>query len=100
LEKRALFIFRTKHSIHVRYGNVQKFLLVFAACFFSKVYFVKKMDRLKKFILRFVVVPFTWIYHSKQKNPKIVYKKRVPTTYLSADFLIKTNKLGKRMSGS
>ena len=61
------------------------FMLVMAMCrnfflhlltvFSEKVSFVKTTYRLKKFIFRFVVVPFKWIYHSRQNILKLYTKK-------------------------
>lgn len=64
------------------------FMLVMAMCrnlylhllnvFSKKVSFVKTSYRLKKFIFRFVVVPFKWIKHSRQKILKLYTKKEYP----------------------
>lgn len=64
------------------------FLLVMAMCrnfflhlltvFSEKVSFVKTTFRLKKFIFRFVIVPFRWIRHSRQNILKLYTKKEYP----------------------
>lgn len=64
------------------------FMLVMAMCrnfflhlltvFSKKVSFVKTTYRLKKFIFRFVVVPFKWIRHSRQNILKLYTKKEYP----------------------
>ena len=64
------------------------FMLVMAMCrnfflhlltvFSEKVSFVKTTDRLKKFIFRFVVVPFKWIRRSRQNILKLYTKKEYP----------------------
>jgi hypothetical protein len=64
------------------------FMLVMAMCrnFFlhlltvlsEQVSFVKTTYRLKKFIFRFVVVPFKWIRHSRQNILKLYTKKEYP----------------------
>ena len=64
------------------------FMLVMAMCrnfflhlltvFSEKVSFVKTTYRLKKFIFRFVVVPFKWIRHSRQNILKLYTLKEYP----------------------
>ncbi len=64
------------------------FMLVMAMCrnfylhlirvFSKKVSFVKTTYRLKKFIFRFVIVPFKWIRQSRQKVLKLYTKKEYP----------------------
>ncbi len=64
------------------------FMLVMAMCrnfylylltvFSEKVSFVKTTYRLKKFIFRFVVVPFKWIRHARQNILKLYTKKEYP----------------------
>lgn len=64
------------------------FMLVMAMCrnfylhlltvFSAKVSFVKTTYRLKKFIFRFVIVPFKWIQHSRQKILKLYTQKEYP----------------------
>ena len=64
------------------------FMLVMAMCrnFYlhllnvlsEKTSFVKTSYRLKKFIFRFVIVPFKWIRKSRQKILKLYTKKEYP----------------------
>jgi hypothetical protein len=64
------------------------FMLVMAMCrnffvhlltvFSQKISFVKTTYRLKKFIFRFVVVPFKWIRHSRQNILKLYTQKEYP----------------------
>lgn len=64
------------------------FMLVMAMCrnfflhlltvFSKKVSFVKTTYRLKKFIFRFVIVPFKWIRHSRQNFLKLYTQKEYP----------------------
>ena len=64
------------------------FMLVIAMCrnfylhllsvFSEKVSFVKTTYRLKKFIFRFVIVPFKWIRKSRQNILKLYTKKKYP----------------------
>ena len=64
------------------------FMLIMAMCrnfflhlltvFSKQVSFVKTTHRLKKFIFRFVVVPFKWIRHSRQNILKLYTLKQYP----------------------
>lgn len=64
------------------------FMLVMAMCrnfylhllnvFSKKVSFVETTYRLKKFIFRFVIVPFKWIRKSRQKVLKLYTQKEYP----------------------
>ena len=64
------------------------FMLVMAMCrnfylhlltvFSEKVSFVETTYRLKKFIFRFVIVPFKWIRQSRQNILKLYTKKEYP----------------------
>lgn len=64
------------------------FMLVMAMCrnfflhlltvFSKKVSFVKTTYRLKKFIFRFVIVPFKWIRHSRKNLLKLYTQKEYP----------------------
>ncbi|MGY8943694.1 MAG: hypothetical protein ACKVHV_06535, partial [Flavobacteriales bacterium] len=64
------------------------FMLVMAMCrnfylhllnvFSKKVSFVETTYRLKKFIFRFVIVPFKWIRTSRQKVLKLYTQKEYP----------------------
>jgi hypothetical protein len=64
------------------------FMLVMAMCrnfylhllnvFSKKVSFVERTYRLKKFIFRFVIVPFKWIRTSRQKVLKLYTQKEYP----------------------
>jgi hypothetical protein len=64
------------------------FMLIMAMCrnfflhlltvFSEKVTFVKTTYRLKKFIFRFVIVPFKWIRHSRQNILKLYTQKEYP----------------------
>ena len=56
----------------------RNFFLHLLTVFLEKVSFVKTTYRLKKFIFRFVVVPFKWIYHSRQNILKLCTKKEYP----------------------
>ncbi|TXD55040.1 IS1380 family transposase [Polaribacter sp. IC066] len=56
----------------------RNFFLHLLTVFSEKVSFVKTTYRLKKFIFRFVVVPFKWIYHSRQNILKLYTKKEYP----------------------
>lgn len=53
----------------------RNFFLHLLSVFSKKVSFVKTTYRLKKFIFRFVVVPFKWIRHSRQNILKLYTKK-------------------------
>ena len=64
------------------------FMLVMAMCrnfflhlltvFSKKVSFIKTTYRLKKFIFRFVIVPFKWVRHSRQNILKLYTQKEYP----------------------
>jgi hypothetical protein len=56
----------------------RNFFLHLLTIFSEKVSFVKTTYRLKKFIFRFVIVPFKWIRHSRQNILKLYTKKEYP----------------------
>ena len=56
----------------------RNFYLHLTSTYSKKVSFVKTTDRLKKFIFRFVVVPFKWIHRSGQKILKLYTDKEYP----------------------
>ena len=56
----------------------RNFYLHLTSTYSKKVSFVKTTDRLKKFIFRFVVVPFKWIRRSGQKILKLYTDKEYP----------------------
>ena len=56
----------------------RNFYLHLTSTYSTKVSFVKTTDRLKKFIFRFVVVPFKWIRRSGQKILKLYTDKEYP----------------------
>jgi len=53
----------------------RNFFLHLLSVFSKKIDFIKKTFRLKKFIFRFVVVPFKWIRHSRKNHLKLYTQK-------------------------
>ncbi len=60
----------------------RNFYLHLIRVFSKKVSFVKTTYRLKKFIFRFVIVPFKWIRQSRQKVLKLYTKKGISITLI------------------
>jgi hypothetical protein len=74
--KKLPFSFLEQNTLFMQVmAMCRNFFLHLLTVFSEKVSFVKTTYRLKKFIFRFVVVPFKWIAHSRQNILKLYTKK-------------------------
>lgn len=74
--KNLPFSFLQENTVYmILMAMCRNFYLIILEKISKKVSFVKSNFRLKKFIFRFVVVPFKWIYRGRQKMLKLFTEK-------------------------
>ena len=77
--KRLPFSFLEQNTVFMMVmAMCRNFYLHLLTIFSKKVSFIKTTYRLKKFIFRFVIVPFKWIRKSRQKILKLYTQKEYP----------------------